>query len=209
MDKLNDEFERYYAKCFADHGAVARGVDWHDAESIAFHYDKLFEVVEPEFSGKRISVLDVGCGYGGLLDRAQELGLDVDYTGLDLVAESIAFGRARHSQAVFHRGDLFAFDPQRRFDYVLANGLLTEKLDASLKDFGHFARAAIRRMFELADRGIAFNMMTSAVNYYASNLFYQNPGDIISFCMAELSTKWRIDHSYRYYDFTMYVYRER
>lgn len=209
MDKLIDDFERYYAKCFAEHGALARGVDWHDADSLAFHYDKILEVIEPDMSGKRVSVLDVGCGYGGLLNRAQERGLDLDYTGLDLVEASIAHGRARYPEAVFHNGDFFAFDPGRRFDYVLANGLLTEKLGASLKDFGQFARAAIRRMFALADRGVAFNMMTSAVNYYASNLYYQNPADMIAFCMGELSCKWRIDHSYRYYDFTMYVYRER
>jgi hypothetical protein len=85
--------------------------------------------------------------------------------------------------------------------------VLTEKLDVSIGEFGRFARRMIRRMFELASRGIAFNMMTTYVNFTAPNLYYQNPGEIISFCAAELSTKWILDHGYDYYDFTMYLYR--
>jgi SAM-dependent methyltransferase len=207
IDAINETLGRYYTKRFAEHGASARGVDWHNAESLLLHYDKMLAVIPPDEAGQRISLLDIGCGYGGLLDRAKERGLDIDYAGIDLVDEMTAHGRRKHPDAQFVSGDVFTFAPGRDFDYVVANGVLTEKLDVSIGEFGRFARRMIRRMFELASRGIAFNMMTTYVNFTAPNLYYQNPGEIISFCAAELSTKWILDHGYDYYDFTMYLYR--
>jgi SAM-dependent methyltransferase len=207
MASMNKIYRAYFKKCFADHGPSARGVDWHNTESLDLHYDKILAVIRPDESGKRISLLDIGCGYGGLLDRVKERNLDVDYTGIDLVGDMIAHGQHKHTDAQFIVADVLTFEPTQNFDYVVANGVLTSKLDVSMSEFGQFARRLIRKMFDLASQGIAFNMMTSYVNFTASNLYYQNPGEIISFCSAELSSKWIIDHSYNYYDFTMYVYR--
>ncbi len=109
----------------------------------------------------------------------------------------------------FETASIFEFEPGKRFDYVVCNGVLTEKLDTSIMDFDAFARRTIRRMFELAERGMAFNMMTSHVNFTAPNLFYKNPLEVIAFCTAELSTKFRLDHAYPHFDYTVYVYRDR
>jgi len=207
MNEINKTLEKYYSDCFSTHGATARGVDWHHADSLLVHYDKMLAVVRSSAETRRTSLLDVGCGYGGLLDRAKERGLDLAYAGIDLVGGMVEHGRARHPEAEFMRGDILADLADRKFDYVVANGVLTEKLDASLVEFGRFARNMVRKMFELCNVGIAFNMMTTYVNFTAPNLYYQSPGELISFCSAELSTKWRIDHDYNYFDFTMYVYK--
>jgi SAM-dependent methyltransferase len=207
MNDVSDVLRRYYSKCFAEHGASAPGVDWHNAASLALHYDKMLAVIEMDRLYRGVSVLDVGCGYGGLLDRAIERGIDIEYTGIDIVPEMVSHGQCKHPDASFAEADIFSFIPGRTFDYVVANGVLTEKLDVSIRAFDQFSRRMIRRMFDFANRGIAFNMMTSYVNFTASNLFYQNPGELISFCSAELSPKWRLDHAYPHYDFTMYVFR--
>ena len=91
---------------------------------------------------------------------------------------------------------------------MVCNGVLTEKLDVSIKVFDEFARLVIRRMFELCGRGIAFNLMTTHVNFTAPNLFYKSPLEIMAFCAAALSCKFRIDHAYPRYDYTVYVFRE-
>jgi hypothetical protein len=64
-------------------------------------------------------------------------------------------------------------------------------------------------MFSLARHGIAFNMMSSHVNFMAPNLYYKNPLEITAFCATELSRRFRVDHAYPLYEFTMYVYRDR
>jgi SAM-dependent methyltransferase len=205
---VNETLGRYYTKCFAEYGATARGVDWHDAESLALHYDKMLSVIEPGLRGSCVSILDIGCGFGGLLERADQRGIALDYTGIDLVGDMIHHGAINHPTATFVMADVFAFNPKQQFDYVVANGVLTEKLDVSIREFGRFSRRMILRMFALASRGIAFNMMTSNVNYMAPNLYYQSPGELIAFCAAELSSKWIMDHNvHPHYDFTIYVYR--
>ena len=207
MDNANDAVRRYWLDSFADHGASARGIGLRNEESQAFHYDKILAVIEPDRDG--VSILDIGCGYGGLLDRAIERGIEIEYTGIDLVAEMVSYGRSKHKGAVFAEADILTFFPGQMFDYVVASGVFYKKLDVSLLEFGQLSRRIIKRMFDLANRGIAFNMLTSYVNFTAPDLYYQNPGELISFCVTELSTRWRLDHvCRRYYDFTMYVYKD-
>ncbi len=208
MEDIDTTLSSYYAKCFAEHGPSPRGVDWHNWQSLALHYDKMLAVIEPDVAVSRVSLLDVGCGFGGLLDHAKSKGIALDYTGIDVVRAMIEHGQKRHADAMFATASIFDFDHERPFDYVVCNGVLTEKLDVSIKAFDEFARRMIRRMFELCGRGIAFNLMTTHVNFTAPNLYYKNPLETIAFCTAELSSKFRIDHSYPHFDYTVYVFRE-
>jgi SAM-dependent methyltransferase len=208
MGEITATLHDYYAKCFAEHGANPRGVDWHNWQSLALHYDKMLAVIEPERAARSVSLLDVGCGFGGLLDHAAAKGIVLDYTGIDIVSAMVQHGEQRHPEAKFAVANVFDFDPGRSFNYVVCNGVLTEKLDVSIMKFDEFVRRMVRRMFGFADRGIAFNLMTTHVNFTAPNLFYKNPLEMIAFCTAELSSKFKIDHAYPHYDYTMYVYRE-
>jgi SAM-dependent methyltransferase len=209
MENVTATLHDYYARCFAEHGASPRGVDWQNWQTLALHYDKMLTVIEPERATGRVSLLDVGCGFGGLLDRAKSKGIALDYTGIDIVPQMIDHGQKRHADASFATASIFEFDPGgRSFDYVVCNGVLTEKLDVSIQVFDQFVRRVVRRMFDLAERGIAFNLMTTQVNFTAPNLFYKNPLEMIAFCTAELSSKYMVDHAYPHYDYTMYVYRD-
>src|SRR5262249_4579945 len=161
-------------------------------------------VIEPDLVGERVSLLDVGCGFGGLLDHAERKGVSLDYTGIDIVPAMIDHGRENHPQAKLVRASIFEFDPGHSFDYVVCNDVLTEKLDVYIMVFDEFVRRTVCRMFELCKRGIAFNLMTTQVNFTAPNLFYKNPLEMIAFCIAELSSKFVVDHSYPHFDYTMY-----
>jgi 2-polyprenyl-3-methyl-5-hydroxy-6-metoxy-1,4-benzoquinol methylase len=208
MKEIATTLQEYYTKCFAEHGASPRGVDWHNWQSLVLHYEKMLAVIEPAAVGQRVSLLDVGCGFGGLLDYAKSKGMTLDYSGIDIVPAMITHGQKQHPEANFSAVDIFEFEPKRVFDYVVCNGVLTEKLDVSSLEFDKFVRRMVRRMFELARQGIAFNLMTTQVNFTAPNLFYKNPLEMIAFCTAELSSKFVIDHAYPHYDYTMYVYRD-
>lgn len=89
----------------------------------------------------------------------------------------IDHGNKRHPDARFATVSIFEFDPGHSFDYVVCNGVLTEKLDVSFLAFDQFVRRVVRRMFDLAGRGIAFNLMTTQVNFTAPNLFYKSIGN--------------------------------
>jgi SAM-dependent methyltransferase len=204
---LVDAFKKHYAATFAAYGATSQGVDWGASEKVAVRYAKMLEVIEAEqVKGRRISLLDVGCGYGGLLAYAKERNVALDYVGIDVVPEMIASARKAHPEAQFHVGDILATNFGRTFDYAVCNGILTLKLQASLRDADVFAQSLLRKMFASVRRGIAFNTMSTYVDFMGPNGYHKSPLEMIAFCASALSTCFRLDHAYAPFEYTVFVY---
>lgn len=181
-------------------GATSRGVDWGEQSDVDLRYSKMLEVIGPQSaSGKPARVLDVGCAYGGLLEYAKSRRIVVHCIGIDLVPEMIEYARERHPDARFTVGDVLSGSDQLDVDYAICKGVLTLKLESSILDMDRFARRLIRKMFSIARRGIAFNMMSTHVNFSAPNLY--------AFC-GELSRHFRLGHAYPLYEYTVYIYRD-
>jgi 2-polyprenyl-3-methyl-5-hydroxy-6-metoxy-1,4-benzoquinol methylase len=218
MDKISTLFHQYYAKTFDQYGATAKGVDWNDENELLVRYDKILGVLRKDFAElpADLSLLDVGCGWGGLLRRARSLELPLRYTGIDVVEAMIEHGRHEFSDAEFIHGDVFALDQAKQYDFVVCNAILTQKLSVTIPDMEAYLRKLVRKMFSLCRHGISFNAMSTRVNYMVDNLYYQNPADLMAWLLAEVSPRVVIDHGYsslasgkgKYYDFTVYVYKD-
>jgi SAM-dependent methyltransferase len=208
-EPIVDAYRKHYAATFARFGPTSRGVDWGEWPDVHIRYGKMLEVIEPVHAAQAtVSLLDVGCGFGGLLDYAKSRGTSIDYTGIDLIPEMVSHASKNHPDARFTVGDIFTLSESQSFDYAVCNGILTLKLETSILDMDQFARLLIRQIFSVARRGIAFNMMSSHVNFMAPHLYYKNPLEIIAFCSMELSRRFRLDHAYPLYEYTVYVYRD-
>ena len=207
-NKITEALRAHYEQSFQTHGPSAKGVDWGEkASDLHLRYDKMIAVM-PSAPRAGASLLDVGCGYGGLLDHLRARNIAVKYTGIDVVADMISNARARHASERFILGDILAQDDLQPHDYVVCNGILTQKLDVPALDMDEFACLLIRRMFSLCRKGIAFNVMTTKVNFFSNNLYYRNPAELFSWCLSEVTRHIRVDHAYPLYEYTMYLYRE-
>ena len=199
----------HHTDVFRKHGLTPQGVDWGAKEAdILLRYDNMLAVIKGEDRSKRVKLLDVGCGYGGLLDRIEQLGLDIEYAGIDIVPEMIAEARNRHPSIRFETGDIFEAKDLGGYDYLVCNGILTQMLDIPIGKMDEFARSLIRRMFELSNEGVAFNMMSNRVNFMVGNLFYKSPAEVLNWCMTEVTPNVRLDHAYPLYEFMVYLYRK-
>lgn len=211
MHEVSGKLRDHYEATFRKHGATSAGVDWGvDQAKLELRYRKMLDLVAPARAG-RVSLLDVGCGYGGLFPFATAQGIDLDYTGIDVAGSMIAWARDHHASgsARFLVGDVLELDPQTEsFDYVVCNGILTQKLDTPGGAMDEFAQHLIRHMFALCRRGIAFNIMTTKVNFFANNLYYRNPSEMLAWTLSELSPHVRLDHGYPLYEYTTYVLKE-
>ena len=197
----------HYRATFLAHGASSQGVDWGPREDAArLRQDVMLAVADGCPPGG--TLLDVGCGYGALADRIDELGLDLDYTGIDVVGEMVAAARERHPTRRFVHDDFLTAADLGSFDYVVCNGILTQKLAASTLDMNVHARRLIAALFAACRRGAAFNVMTTHVNYQADNLYYRNPAELLGWCMSELTPRVRLDHAYPLYEYTLYLHRD-
>jgi SAM-dependent methyltransferase len=208
MDPISDALGRHYATTFTAHGPSSEGVDWGpDEKKLFLRYEKMLSI--GSFTRvNRPTLLDVGCGYGGLYSYANKKGFDLEYTGIDLAKNMVDWATENMSSGAFVHGDVLEHPFDVQFDYVVCNGILTQKLDAPGLAMDQFAARLIRRMFALCRVGIAFNMMTTKVNFYSNNLYYRNPAEMLSWCLSELSPHLKLDHAYPLYEYTIYAYRE-
>ncbi|HEY3041162.1 MAG TPA: class I SAM-dependent methyltransferase [Pyrinomonadaceae bacterium] len=207
MDPISKALAEHYSEKFSLHGPSSEGVDWGADEARMFlRYDKMLGVADFA-AGKRQLLLDVGCGYGGLQRFAASKNIDLDYTGIDVAENMIEWARVNLPSGKFVHGDILDYKFDRQFDYVVCNGILTQKLEAAGLEMDQFANELIRRMFSLCTIGIAFNVMTTKVNYYSNNLYYRNPAELLSWCLSEITPHLKLDHSYPLYEYTIYLYR--
>jgi SAM-dependent methyltransferase len=209
LDQISQALEKHYSATFAQHGATSRGVDWGPEAQCALRYTKMLEVIPPSerIQEETFELLDVGCGFGGLLGHATQDGLRLNYTGVDVSLSLVDKGRELYPNAQWLHGDVLHLPETRKFDYVVCNGILTQKLQASHLEMNAYAHAVIRKLFALCNKGIAFNVMSTYVNFQAGNLYYRSPVEMLSFCLGELTRKVRLDHAYPLYEYTTYLYR--
>lgn len=212
MDRITEELKAYYSAAFSEHGPTPLGVDWGREEDVRLRYEKMLAVIGhcpgPLLGSRKApyTLLDVGCGYGGLCLYAREKGIPLRYSGIDVAENMIEHGRRNVGEAEFILGDYLELKPEERYDFIVCNGILTQKLSASQKEMDRHAHRLIRKMFDDCGLGIAFNVMTTKVNYFSNNLYYRNPAELLAFCLSDLSDRIALDHTYLY-DFTTYLYR--
>lgn len=207
---ISQLLSQHYGQKFAEHGARPEGVDWGaDPADHRLRLGRMLAVAElGQQTGVRHSILDVGCGYGSLLGLMREQGLDFAYSGIDLCEPMISAARAQYPSDEWLVGDVVDMEGTRLFDYVVCNGILTQKLGASIRDMDKFLKVIVSRIFELCRVGVAFNVMTTHVNFMSPNLYYRNPSELLAWCMSELTPRVRLDHAYPLFEYTIYLYRE-
>jgi SAM-dependent methyltransferase len=206
---ISKALKNHYENTFRTHGASSAGVDWGDEESKAnLRYKKMLALLPDDYLTREYTLLDVGCGYGGLLQYAHREGIKVQYTGIDLASNMISWAKKNMHNGEFIEGDFIEYNfDGRKFDLIVCNGILTQKLEASFSDMDKLAKNLIKKMFFLCDKGIAFNIMSTYVNFFSPNLYYKHPSEMLVYCLAEISQKVRLDHSYGLYEYTLYLYK--
>jgi len=62
-------------------------------------------------------------------------------------------------------------------------------------------------MYSLCNIGMAFNVMSSHVNYRSDKVYYKDPGEVIAYCVKNLSRFVKVYHDYPLYEYFTCVYR--
>jgi len=206
MSQDKDAIIAHYRALLAEHGSGAKVLQYADDATQAARYDVLCGIARPLGS-----VLDVGCGLAHLHRYLRGLGDGAGYLGVDIVPEFVEI--ARDSLADDPLADAALIDGQDAlptgYDYALLSGVFNNAMD----DNWGFATTTLRRMWAAADKGIAFNAMTSHVDYFDPGLWYVDPMKMFEFCKRDLGGHPVLRHDYTLrpggfpFEFAMYVYK--
>ncbi len=200
----------HYEHCLARHGATPKGMDWPNGRDLAIRFDIMLDLIPAQ---DRLSsrLLDIGCGAGLLVDRLKERGLFDErlYRGLDLSDKMVRAARERHPGARFTARDILR-EPlrARSVDYVVMNGVLTEKVSLAQQAMEAYACRMVKAVFDASRRGIAFNVMSSHVDWRRRDLFHWPLDRAVKFLVRECSRHIVVRMDYGLYEYTVYVYRK-
>lgn len=198
----------HYESCLDKHGDTHLGVDWPNQADALTRYRVMLEVVRAD-APARVSLLDFGCGASHLYDYILENGIHhIDYSGLDISEKFVQLSRQKHPQVHYYCTDILKESGVLpKFDYVVMNGVFTEKRELSHDDMWDYFRHVILKTFELVRIGLAFNVMSAHVDWERDDLFHLLIDKLTTFLVKEVSRDFVIRHDYRLYEYTTYVYR--
>ncbi len=180
---------------------------WRGKEKTWLRLKILTEIAD--LNGKKI--LDFGCGNALFLDFLKENNITCGYYGWDISKKMIEVAKRRHPEAELKvcnilEEEVSAYD--NFFDYVIVSGLFYIKADGEPKVHERWIKTILSKLWPLSKKGIAANFVTEYVDWKEENLYYCSIGDIMSFCVNNLSRYFIVRHDYQLWEFTMYIYKE-
>lgn len=193
----------HYENCFRRYGDTPRGVDWPDADSARVRY-KVMAGVAYDGGG----FLDFGCGAGHFLEYLQQTCSPCpSYRGLDISPIFVDLCRHKFPDIIFDCVDVMAPDAViPSTDYVIMNGVFTEKREVPYNVFFDAMTAVLGKVFAVAKRGMAFNLMSKYVDWERDDLFHVPYDDVARVAMS-LSRHHTIRADYGLREYTVYVYK--
>jgi SAM-dependent methyltransferase len=204
------ELVSHYESCLRTHGDNHRGVDWPNAVDARTRYQIMLDVIRTP-ARSPVRLLDLGCGASHLYEFLRETRrTEIEYTGLDLSPEFIRLSRKKFPDVPFYCLDVL--DPAvevATFDYVVMNGVFTERRSLSFDEMWIFVQAMVTRAFELATVGVAFNVMSKHVDWEREDLFHLPLDVLAQFLTGKLGRHFVIRSDYGLYEYTTFVYHDR
>lgn len=208
-DKSYLSIVSHYESCLERHGDTHLGVDWPKKEDAEKRYQVMLEIVRRKDEARTVRLLDFGCGSSHLYEYIVTRGIgNIAYSGLDLSEKFV-----RLSQSKFPSNDYYCMDVLDAqaaipsFDYVVMNGVFTEKGALAFDEMFAYFKRLVKAVFGKAEIGLAFNVMSKHVDWEREDLFHL-PFDVLAtFLKQELTRNFIIRNDYGLYEYTTYVYR--
>src|ERR1044072_7806109 len=196
----------HYEACLEQHGDSHLGVDWPKADDVQTRHRVMLDVIR--FGDEKVSLLDFGCGAAHLNDYILEHDLNIEYACLDLSEKFVRLSQSKFPENRFFCLDLLDDDAALpEFDYIVLNGVFTEKRELSFDEMLAYFKQLIVRVFAHARIGIAFNVMTKHVDWERDDLFHLPFDTLAEFLKKEVARNFVFRNDYGLYEYTTYVYR--
>lgn len=164
--------QKYYENNMLNGDAEYKILGWESEEAQRLRFDMLLNGTELE--GKRL--LDVGCGTGNLLEYINSKGINVKYTGVDILEPMIKIATGKKLKGNFYHADIFKDNifKGKSFDIIYSSGIF----NLNLGNNRTFLHDAIGLFLGLASEAVVFNLLHVASPDREDKYFYFHPDEI-------------------------------
>jgi SAM-dependent methyltransferase len=206
FSKLLRDAAGYYTQRIRERGDGAEGMDWRDRSSQYLRFERL--MLHLGFA-RGVSLLDVGCGSGELLAFCRQVGCEPEYLGIDVSPDMVAACNCRFGADSASGQSLAELARQaQRFDYVVASGTFNVCQQTPQGEWRRYFYDSVIEMFELARCAVAFNVMSSAVDFRYGHLYYADVGEMAELAGLCGTRRFLIDHSYPLFEMTVTLFKD-
>lgn len=199
----------HYEKCLANHGPGAKGMDWPNQEDLDKRFKVLSDIIEYNHNvSNKIDILDLGCGVGLYIDYlANQNKIEhINYIGIDISNIMVETAYKLHPDYKFEVKDILLDGLEENCtDYIIMNGLFTEKRELGHDEMFDFFSKMIDKVYKACRKGISFNVMSSHVDWKRDDLFHLELDKLVAFINKNYTRNIVIRMDYGLYEYTVYV----
>ncbi len=166
---------QHYEATYERFGFNSKGADWLDEEKHVARLDSMLQVIGDERI-RGSTFVDVGCGYGRLVDLLQKKQLfDIQqYRGFDPSVKAIEFARSKYPKANFFVADIMNSLELKEADLVFCCGIFTKRASVSENEMYELLEYLFMLCREANVSTLCFNTMSPFCDFQAEDLFYPN-----------------------------------
>ena len=201
---MSDKIHDHYKSLFINYGDSIESAQYSTKESQYLRFKYLSEISDL----KNCIILDYGCGTSSLYDYLISIDKQPKkYLGIDIVEEFLEYSKKKIPSGLFCKpNQISSLD----YDYGFVSGVFNN-IRNNNKDFW---QQTVKTIFKYCRKGIAFNMMSTYVDYQDEELFYQSPEDVFTFVKKEITPFVTLRHNYIVkddsipFEFIIYAFKE-
>jgi len=201
---MNRRITDHYQSLLATHGDSHLAAQYSSRESQFRRFASLARIAN--LTGRR--VLDFGCGTAALAQYLVGVGqVPSRYRGVDIVPDFFDAARTNYPDGVYSVPEELA---DERFDVALVSGVFNNRRRGNRV----FWQETVASLFARCDVGVAFNLMSTYVDYRDPGLFYEDPEAAFRYVKRNVTPFVSLHHDYLPksgsvpFEFTVFAYRE-
>lgn len=191
-----------YKERYRDYGYSPRSLGW-----VRNNQEVRFKALTSLYDFSEKKILDIGCGFGDLIEYFEKRYSGFSYTGIDLVEEFISEAKKKYYKKPYVHlliANILEFFPNELFDFAVGSGLFNYKL--SYTDNYCFIEEVISKTLSIVKDGVAFDFLSDRVDFYKENLFYNSAEKIISIAY-KFSKRFILRNDYMPFEFCLYIFK--
>ena len=172
-DLLNNYFNQKITNAYSNNsklfGYSPRALFWNSSYNQKKRFEELLNIIFDHIMNKKISISDVGCGFGSMYEFIKKSDYDnFEYHGVDINEKFIKFCKKKYPYVKFKVSN----KPIHNINYSVMSGTYNYTLEKSIKLWESYVIYNLKQCWDLSNNGIVFNIQINCFPKINNNIFY-------------------------------------